>query len=99
MKNDFKKMISYISGAIYISDEIKKIDEDILLHISDTPSTIYKGLDLLIKELKPNIEGIGEKLESEIEKIEQKKIGSSSDESKTDTEKWLEQQKKIRKDN
>jgi hypothetical protein len=59
-----------------------------------------RELDEKRQSLKVDIKAIGEKLESEIEKIEQKKIGSGSSESektKTDLEKWLNQQKKLRK--
>lgn len=49
----FKGLLYYLFGRVYINQDIRKCNEDILLHISDTPSSFYPGLKLLIKNLKP----------------------------------------------
>lgn len=49
----FKRLLYYIFGRVYITQDIRRCNEDILLHISDTPSSFYPGLKLLIKDLKP----------------------------------------------
>lgn len=48
-----KVLLYYLFGRVYITQDVRRCDEDILLHISDTPSSFYPGLKLLIKELKP----------------------------------------------
>ena len=74
-----------------------------------------KEKDDLRQQMKTDVKGIGEKLESDIEKIEQKKkqgdtitktedvvnkteeVVKKAEDQKTDVEKWLEQQKQLKK--
>lgn len=48
-----KELLYYLFGRVYITKDILSYNEDMLLHISDTPSNFYPGLRLLIKDLKP----------------------------------------------
>ncbi|MTI69635.1 MAG: metallophosphoesterase [Firmicutes bacterium] len=50
--DNLKKYFYYYLGQIYFPDNIKNKD-NLLLHISDTPSCIYGAINKLIKEIKP----------------------------------------------
>lgn len=50
-----KKGLYYIFGGVYIPRRIMDCNEDILLHISDTPYNFYSGLRRLIKSIKPKV--------------------------------------------
>ncbi|RKD23605.1 Calcineurin-like phosphoesterase [Caminicella sporogenes DSM 14501] len=54
MKKRFKEFFYYLFGGIYIPKELVNTREKILLHISDTPAMLYRGLDKFIRELRPN---------------------------------------------
>lgn len=48
-----KELYSYMVGRVYIPDELLNSREGLLLHISDTPYSLFSGLKSLIKNLKP----------------------------------------------
>ena len=50
---NFKKGLYYFFGRVYVPKIIENCNEDILLHISDTPYNFYPGLRRLIKDIKP----------------------------------------------
>ncbi|SHJ82972.1 metallophosphoesterase family protein [Paramaledivibacter caminithermalis] len=50
---NFKGLLYYLFGRVYITKNIRLCNEDLLLHISDTPSSFYPGLRLLLKDLRP----------------------------------------------
>lgn len=50
---NFKKGLYYFFGRVYVPKSIENCNEDILLHISDTPYNFFPGLRRLIKEIKP----------------------------------------------
>lgn len=50
-----KSLLYFLFGRVYIPEKIFRCNEDILLHISDTPSNFYPGLKMLIRELRPKI--------------------------------------------
>jgi predicted MPP superfamily phosphohydrolase len=50
---DYQSIWHYIRGRILVPDEIIKREEKILLHISDTPHTIFKAIDELIEMIQP----------------------------------------------
>ncbi|MCG8541485.1 MAG: metallophosphoesterase [Clostridia bacterium] len=49
----FKELVYYFLGRVYVPKDILENNEDMLLHISDTPVNFYSGLRLLIRRLKP----------------------------------------------
>lgn len=49
------KFLYSITGQCYISEELLNVKEDLILHISDTPSIIFSSIIRLINELKPRI--------------------------------------------
>lgn len=48
------KYFSYFLGVPFIPEELKRLDEPLILHISDTPSEIYPYLYRMIEQLKPH---------------------------------------------
>ncbi|WP_432664338.1 metallophosphoesterase [Wukongibacter baidiensis] len=52
MKN-IRRGLYYFFGKVYIPEEIMNCKEEKLLHISDTPSSFYSGLNQLIQKLNP----------------------------------------------
>ncbi len=52
MKN-YLKYLDYIMGRVHIPKNLLDTNEDLLLHISDTPTVFYKPLNILIKKLRP----------------------------------------------
>jgi len=49
----FKRILHSFMGRVQIPKSILERDEKVLLHISDTPSTFYGSLEILIKEISP----------------------------------------------
>lgn len=48
------KILRHLTGGIYVPDELKNMSIKIM-HISDTPSMIYRDLIRLIKTVKPHV--------------------------------------------
>ena len=51
---NLKKLYCYFSGQVYIDPQLKRIKGKTLLHITDTPKSIFPALSRLIRELNPN---------------------------------------------
>lgn len=49
------KFFNYITGQCYITEELLNLKEDLILHISDTPSITFSSIINLINILKPRI--------------------------------------------
>lgn len=50
---NFKELICYFFGQVYVPKELKHLNSNLLLHISDTPTIFYSPLRKLINKLKP----------------------------------------------
>ncbi|HKL11764.1 MAG TPA: metallophosphoesterase [Clostridia bacterium] len=48
-----KKLVNNFIGRVQIPKSIVERKEKVLLHISDTPSTFYRGLEILIRKISP----------------------------------------------
>lgn len=54
MTNTFEKILKYFNKKIMLPQEVLETEQYSLLHISDTPSQIYKPLISLIEEIQPD---------------------------------------------
>ncbi len=53
--NKFLMMYYNVIGSVYIPETLKKLDEEKLLHISDTPICFFSTLKYIIKKISPEI--------------------------------------------
>lgn len=52
---NIKFLFSQLTGRLYIPDEIRNTTEKKVLHLSDTPTSLYGAISTLIATIKPDI--------------------------------------------
>lgn len=48
-----KRLVSSFLGQVYLPESVRDRDENIVLHLSDTPSVFYASLESLLKKAAP----------------------------------------------